>query len=113
MRPLGSDKAEDDEIKDAKRKQPSKNAKIAIEAFRQLQGDGIGEMNPAGVGWPESGRYWIMELETLRTHFIGKLATKNTSDTWKATVNWLQDNGYIHINDGKIGFITKDFRLSD
>ena len=106
-------KAEDDDIKDAKRKQPSKNAKIAIEAFRQLQGDGIGEMNPAGVGWPESGRYWIMELETLRTHFIGKLATTNKSSTWSDTVDWLQKHGYIHINDGKIGFITRDFRLSD
>ena len=125
VQPLGQDqdgddvttvtinKAEDEDIKDAKRKPPSKNARIAMEAFTQLQGEGVGEKNPAGVGWPESGRYWVMEMEQLRKHFVGKVTTNNPSTTWSDTLEFLQKHGYIHINDGKIGFITKEYRLAE
>lgn len=105
-------KAEEDDIKDAKRRKPTKNAKIAMQAFTQLQGEGVGQKNPAGAGWPESGRYWVMDVEDLRKHFVGKVVTKNPSNTWSDTLDWLQNNGYIHVNEGKIGFITKEFNLS-
>lgn len=106
-------KAEEEDIKDAKRKPPTKNANKAINAFRQLRDEKVGEKNPSGAGWPESGRYWCIDIDKFKEYFLGQLTVTNKSGTWSETINWLENNGYIHINDNKIGFITKDFILRD
>lgn len=59
------------------------NQKIIAETFDQMLAEGLGKPNPGGVGFPESGKFWTVQMDDLRAHSIGKFASSNTRDAWR------------------------------
>ena len=102
----------EDEVKEAKRpKLSGKNQVLFKQAFYQLRGEGVGEKNPSGVGWPKGGTYWCIENKKIKEHFLGKLGSHANSGTaYTQTFNSLVKIGHIAINDNKIWFCDKEGR---
>ena len=89
------------------------NQKLFRKCFVQLRGERVGAPNPAGAGWPDAGKFWCIDSDTIREHFVGKVTTKDPQQTWTQTIGKLQEKGYIEINAGKIWIVTKEGRTSD
>lgn len=64
------------------------NQKIIADTFDQMLGEGMGRPNPGGVGFPESGQFWCVDLAELRALSMGKMAASNKrgafSEAWRA-----------------------------
>jgi len=58
------------------------NQKIVADTFDQMLAEGMGKPNPGGVGMPESGRFWAVEMAELRRLAMGKLASSNKRDAF-------------------------------
>ena len=104
-----------DEIEEKQKKAiTGKNQKLFKEVFYQLRGEKIGGPNPSGAGWPTSGNYWCIDEETIKEHFLGKVAGhSNPHTTYKQAFDGLYDNGHIAINLGKIWFTDKNGKTKD
>jgi len=89
------------------------NQKLFRKCFVQLRGERVGAPNPAGAGWPDAGKFWCIDSDTVREHFVGKVTTKDPQQTWTQTIGKLQEKGYIEMNAGKIWIVTKEGRTSD
>ncbi len=89
-----------EEVADAKKKPLTKNGKILLECFTQLQGEGIGGSNPGGVGWPESGTRWTINEADLRSHFFGKTTVKSKRQAFSDIIETMQNEGHLALNDG-------------
>jgi hypothetical protein len=94
-------------------KRPSgTNQKIVSSAFKQLRGEGVGNENPTGPGWPESGRYWCIDEAELRTFTMGKMTSTNPSSAYNTAMKTLIANGYMVQNEGKVWVSAKEGRIS-
>lgn len=64
------------------------NQKILADTFDQMIGEGLGRPNPGGVGLPEIGRFWCVQMEDFRTIAMGKMGASNKrgafGEAWKA-----------------------------
>jgi len=89
-----------EEAEDAKRKPMSKNGKLLVECFMQLQGERIGGANVGGAGWPETGTRWAINEADLRSHFYGKITTQNKRSTFLRVVESMNNEGHLGQNDG-------------
>ena len=89
------------------------NQKLFRKCFMQLRGERVGGPNPSGAGWPDAGKFWCIDGDTIREHFIGKVTTKDPQQTWTQTIGKLQEKGYIEVNAGKIWIVSKEGRTSD
>jgi hypothetical protein len=89
------------------------NQKLFRKCFMQLRGERVGSPNPAGAGWPDAGKFWCIDSDTIREHFVGKVTTKDPQQTWTQTIGKLQEKGYIEVNAGKIWIVSKEGRTSD
>lgn len=78
----------------------TKNEKLFVECFTQLQGEQIGKLNPSGAGWPESGTRWVIEEDTVREHFYGKTEAKNKRQSFTRAVEGLYQKQQITKNEG-------------
>ena len=104
--------ADDAELQDAKQKRPKGRNQIAlIEAFNQMRHEGIGEKNPGGVGWPDSGKYWIIDAQDFETFARGKLTGANPRSTFKQAYESLIIGGYMTQNDGYVWISAKEGRV--
>lgn len=59
------------------------NQKVVAETFDQMVAEGLGKPNPAGVGLPEAGQFWAVEMDELRRHCQGKFAGSNPREAWR------------------------------
>jgi hypothetical protein len=100
-----------DEIKDAKRKPLTKNGKVLVECFTQLQGERIGAPNPSGAGWPDSGTRWAIAEADLRSHFFGKITTQNKRSTFGETVSSMKSEGHLGQNDGHFWLCASKYKI--
>jgi len=90
------------------------NQLLLKEVFYQLRGERIGQVNPAGAGWPEPRKFWCIPEEVLKDHFFGKLVdNSNPSQTFKQTVSAMIKKKHIAMNEGMIWFTDKDGRVND
>ena len=89
------------------------NQKLFRKCFMQLRGERVGGPNPSGAGWPEAGKFWCIDSDTIREHFVGKVTTKDPQQTWTQTIGKLQEKGYIEVNAGKMWIVGKEGRTSD
>jgi len=107
--------ATQDEMEEKKRSAiTGKNQKIFKEVFYQLRGEKTGGPNPSGAGWPTGGKYWCIDEEKIKEHFLGKVAgAANPHSTYKQAFDGLHDNGHIAINLGKIWFTDKNGKTKD
>jgi len=78
----------------------SPSGKKMVECFTQLQGDQVGKINPGGTGYPEGGTRWMIEVEDLRKHFLGKTTATNKSQAFNRPFDKLVEDGQIAVNDG-------------
>lgn len=60
-----------------------KNQQIIMEAFDQMVGEGLARGNPGGVGMPEPGQFWAVDLAELRAVSQGKMAGDNTAKLFR------------------------------
>mgnify|MGYP003672762950 CR=1 FL=1 len=105
--------ADPDDVADMQQKRPSgTNQKIVSSAFKQLRGEGVGNENPTGPGWPESGRYWCIDEAELRTFTMGKMTSTNPSSAYNTAMKTLIANGYMVQNEGKVWVSAKEGRIS-
>jgi len=102
-------KASDSDLEEAQRPKISgKNQRVIQKAFDQLRGEGVGAPNPAGVGWPEPRQFWVIDVETVREHFEGKMTgVANPRSAWKQALEKLEDNGHVCVNDGFMWFTSR------
>lgn len=89
------------------------NQKLFRKCFMQLRGERVGGPNPSGAGWPDAGKFWCIDSDTIREHFVGKVTTKDPQQTWTQTIGKLQEKGYIEVNAGKMWIVGKEGRTSD
>ena len=91
-----------------------KNQLLFKKVFYQLRGERIGGPNPSGAGWPDGGKFWCIDEETIKDHFKGKLVgAANPSQSYIQAFRSLEGGGHIAINEGKIWFTDKDGRSND
>jgi len=100
-----------DEIADAKRKPMSKNGKLLVECFMQLQGERIGAPNPSGAGWPDSGTRWAIAEADLRSHFYGKITTQNKRGTFRESVSVMISDGHLAANDEHFWLCASKYKI--
>jgi len=100
------EKASSDEIAEASRPQiKGKNQTLLRSVFKQLRSEGLGNPNPAGVGWPEPRVFHIISEETVKDHFIGKCSSaSNPKTSYKQALTSLMGSGHIAMNDGFMWF---------
>jgi len=98
--------ATESEIEEANKPRiKGKNQVLIRKVFTQLRGEGVGQPNPGGVGWPEPRTYWVIAEETLKDHFIGKVSSAaNPRSTYKQAMDALVGAGHMVINDGHVWF---------
>ena len=100
-----------DEIKDAKRKPLTKNGKVLVECFTQLQGERIGAPNPSGAGWPDSGTRWAISEADLRSHFYGKITTQNKRGTFRESISVMISDGHLAANDEHFWLCASKYKI--
>ncbi len=100
-----------EEIADAKRKPMSKNGKLLVECFMQLQGERIGAPNPSGAGWPDSGTRWAIAEADLRSHFYGKITTQNKRGTFRESVSVMISDGHLAANDEHFWLCASKYKI--
>lgn len=65
-----------------------KNQKIIMETFDQMLSEGLGKLNPSGVGLPERGQFWCVDTAELRRLSQGKMVGSDTGrlfrQAWEA-----------------------------
>jgi len=126
MRELGEDEdgdqvttvvveqAESNDLKDSKIKPiTSQNHKKLLETYQQMRGDGRGESNPAGTGFPEAGKFWCVQLWAAQEIFKGKIANKDKNGTWRDTITAMEKNGQIVINGDLLWFLGKHGKMKN
>jgi|11BtaG_2_1085332.scaffolds.fasta_scaffold00685_10 hypothetical protein len=107
------EQADPDDVADMQQKRPSgANQKVVVSAFKQLRGEGIGGSNPTGPGWPESGKFWCIDEESLREFARGKMTSANPSGAYTAAIKGLISSGYMVQNEGKIWISAKEGRVT-
>ena len=64
------------------------NQKILADTFDQMHAEGLTKPNPGGVGMPDPGRFWTVQMDEFRTIAMGKMAASNKRgafiEAWKA-----------------------------
>lgn len=98
--------ASESEIEEANRPRiKGKNQVLIRQVFTQLRGEGIGRPNPAGAGFPEPRTHWMIQEETVKDHFAGKVSSSsNPRSVYKQAMDALIGSGHAVLNDGFIWF---------
>jgi hypothetical protein len=64
------------------------NQKIIADTFDQMLGEGLAKPNPGGVGFPDPGQFWCVDMSELRRLSQGKMVASNKrgafSEAWRA-----------------------------
>lgn len=104
--------ASNDDVAEAQQKRPKGRNQVAlIEAFKQMRGEGIGEKNPGGTGWPEVGKYWMIDAVDFEEFAKGKLGGANPRSSFKQALEALFSVGYMTQNDGYLWISAKEGRV--
>ena len=77
--------ADGDEYSAAKKaaKGRGKNQQIIMEAFDQMVAEGLAVGNMGGVGMPETGRFWAVDVQELRRIAQGKIVGDNAAKLFR------------------------------
>lgn len=108
-------KASESEIEEANKPRiKGKNQLLIRKVFTQLRGEGVGNPNPSGPGWPEPRTFWVISEETVKDHFVGKVSSvANPRSTYKQSIEALTSAGHMVQNDGFVWFTDKDGKCKD
>ena len=100
------------DVQDAKKKKPKGRNQLAIvKAFQQMRHDEIGNPNTGGTGWPEPGKYWVIDVQDFTTFARGKLSGTNTRSAFQKAFDGLLESGYMTQNDGYCWISAKEGRV--
>jgi hypothetical protein len=86
---------------------PSKRHKLTAnqmtlwEALQEYVAD-HGKPNPGGTGWPEAGRYSVVEIEAFKVFAKGRFTNSNPWQAVARALKSLQESGRIGANDSQI-----------
>ena len=104
--------ASQDEVQDAKQKKPTGRNQIAlVQAFRLMRDDGIGNPNTGGTGWPEPGKYWVIDAKDFAAFAQGKLGGTNPRAAFQKALDGLLMSGYMTQNEGYLWVSAKEGRI--
>jgi RecA-family ATPase len=108
-------KASDSEIEEANKPRiKGKNQLLIRKVFTQLRGEGVGNPNPGGPGWPEPRTFWVISEETVKDHFVGKVSSvANPRSTYKQSIEALIGAGHLVQNEGFVWFTDKDGKCKE
>ena len=102
-----------EDVADRKIVEPTgKNQKKLVGAFKQLRGEGRGQPNPPGAGFPEPRTYWAINEAEFREFAVGKLVGANTSNLFRIALEGLIDSRYICLNDGFLWIAKKSGKVT-
>lgn len=100
-------------IEDKNIKRPTGKNQIAVKnAFQQLRGEGVGQPNPGGAGFPEAGKFWCIPEARLRDFTYGKMTAANKTSAYNQALDGLLGSGYMVQNGGFIWVAAKEGRAS-
>ena len=102
-------------LKEAKAKKVTgTNQNLILQCFTNLRGEGVGNPNPAGAGWPNSREFWVIPEEALKDHALGKFSDKsNPHHAYKTAVNSLIKSGHMQRNEGHLWITGKNGKFSE
>lgn len=78
------------------------NARAALEALTIFVDD-CGKPNPAGTGWPEAGRFRVVEWEAFRAFARDRMpqdGQRQQNEAVRRGVKWLTESGVVAMNGG-------------
>lgn len=105
--------ADPDLIEERSIKRPQGKNQIAIKnAYQQLRGEGVGQPNPAGAGFPEPGKFWCIPEERLREFTYGKMTAANKTSAYNQALDGLLGSGYMVQNGGFVWVAAKEGKVS-
>ena len=106
-------KAEDDDVKDSRQQKPKgRNQQTLVKAFQQMRHDDIGNPNTGGTGWPEPGKYWVIDVRDFTDFAKGKLSGTNPRAAFQKAFEGLLSSGYMTQNDGYCWISAKEGRVT-
>lgn len=72
-----------DDMPNRRRVARGRNQNIILETFDQMIGEGMGQPNPGGLGMPEGGKFWAVDLQELRRQSELKMPSKNSAKLFR------------------------------
>lgn len=81
-----------------------KNQQIIMETFDQMLAEGLGKGNPGGVGMPEAGQFWAVELAELRRVSQGKMMGEDTGKLFRQAWDALTAKDGIFVTGDKLAW---------
>ena len=104
--------AAQEDVQDSRKKKPKgRNQQALVKAFQQMRQDEIGWPNKGGTGWPESGKYWVIDAEDFSKFARGKLEAVNPRAAFKQAYEALLESGYMTQNEGYCWVSAKEGRI--
>jgi hypothetical protein len=102
-------------LKEAKAKKVTgTNQNLILQCFTNLRGEGVGNPNPAGAGWPNPREFWVIPEDALKDHALGKFSDKsNPHHAYKTAVNSLIKSGHMQRNEGHLWITGKNGKFSE
>lgn len=79
-----------------------RNQQIIMDAFDQMVAEGMGKPNPGGVGMPESGQFWAVNSDELRTISIGKITGQKPAESFRQAWEALSGPGGLFCTGQKL-----------
>ena len=105
-------KAEDDDVQDSRKQKPKgRNQQALVKAFQQMRHEEIGMPNRGGTGWPEGGKYWVIDVRDFTDFAKGKLSGTNPRAAFQKAFDGLLSSGYMTQNDGYCWISAKEGRV--
>ena len=81
-----------------------KNQTLIMETFDQMIGEGLGKGNPGGVGMPESGQFWAVDMNELRRISQAKMNSDNAAKLFRQAWDALTDKNGIFVTGDNLAW---------
>jgi len=95
-----------DEFKAMKRAKSGrgKNQKIIMETFDQMVGEGLGQGNPGGVGMPQSGQFWAVDMHELRRLSQAKMNSDSAAKLFRTAWEGLTGSDGLFVTGNNLAW---------
>lgn len=78
------------------------NQKIVADTFDQMLAEGLGTPNPGGVGFPDPGRFWCVDLAELRRISRGKMVSADTRSAFNQAIRAMTEERGLFVAGGNL-----------
>jgi len=81
-----------------------KNQKIIMDTFDQMVAEGAAKGNPGGIGMPEPGQFWAVEVAELRRVSQGKMTGDNAARLFRQAWDVLTEKNGVFVTGDNLAW---------